>query len=48
MIDLNQLRNDLKLYSIKPNIRTLWFYSGSEGPRGLPGIQGERGLPGKL
>lgn len=24
------------------------FYLGSEGPRGLPGIQGERGLPGKL
>lgn len=24
------------------------FYLGSEGPRGLSGIQGERGLPGKL
>lgn len=24
------------------------LYLGSEGPRGLAGIQGERGLPGNL
>lgn len=31
---------------MKKYINNILFYLGSEGPRGLTGIQGERGLPG--